>query len=43
MKAKLIFDLDNPDDRMAHMRATKSLDMAVVLFEIQTNLKKRCE
>jgi hypothetical protein len=43
MKATLEFDLDNPDDRMAHMRAVKSLDMAIVLFELQTNLKKRCE
>jgi hypothetical protein len=43
MKATLEFDLDNPDDRMAHMRAVKSLDMAIVLFELQTNLKKKCE
>lgn len=43
MKATLEFDLDNPDDRMAHMRAVKSLDMAVVLFELQNNLKKKCE
>ena len=43
MKATLDFDLDNPDDRMAHMRAVKSLDMAIVLFELQTNLKKKCE
>lgn len=43
MKAVLEFDLDNPDDRMAHMRAVKSLDMAIVLFELQTNLKRRCE
>ena len=43
MKATLEFDLDNADDRMAHMRAVKSLDMAVVLFELQNNLKKKCE
>lgn len=43
MKAILEFNLDEPDDRMAHLRAVKSLDMASVLFEIQHNLKKKCE
>lgn len=40
MKAKLEFDLDDPDDRMAHFRCTKSLDMALVLFEILENTRK---
>lgn len=42
-KAILEFDLDNPEDRMAHFRCVKSLDMACVLFEITRNLKKKCE
>lgn len=43
MKAKLIFDLENPDDVMAHNRCVKSLDMASMLFEITANLRKKCE
>lgn len=43
MKAKLIFDLENPDDIISHSRCVKALDMASVLFEITTNLKKKCE
>ena len=42
MKAKLEFDLNDPDDRMAHLRAVKSLDMALALFDI-TRLKKQVE
>jgi hypothetical protein len=41
MKATLEFDLDNLDDRMAHLRCVKSTDMAIVLWEIVTNLEKR--
>jgi hypothetical protein len=40
MKATLEFDLDDPEDRMAHFRCVKSLDMAIVLFEILHNTKK---
>lgn len=40
MKATLRFDLDDPDDRMAHFRCVKSLDMALVLFEILHNTRK---
>jgi len=29
MKATLEFDLNDPDDRMAHFRCVKSLDMAI--------------
>jgi hypothetical protein len=43
MKAKLEYDLNNPDDRMAHLRAVKSLDMASVLFDITKNLRKKVE
>jgi hypothetical protein len=37
MKAKLTFDLDDFDDRLAHERCVKSLDMALVLWEVMTN------
>ena len=43
MKATLLYNLNDPDDRMAHMRAVKSLDMASVLFDITRNLKKQVE
>lgn len=41
MKAKLEFDLDNPDDRIQHLRCISSLDMACVLFEIRHNVRKK--
>jgi hypothetical protein len=40
MKATLEFDLDNVDDRMAHLRCVKALGMALVLWEIQHNLDR---
>lgn len=40
MKAILEFDLNDPDDSMAHLRAVKSLDMALVLWELVHNSKK---
>jgi hypothetical protein len=43
MKAILEFDLNDPDDIRSHMRCVKSQDMALVLWEVQYNLKKRCE
>jgi hypothetical protein len=43
MQAKLIFDLDNPDDRMAHLRCVKSLDMALVIWEFLRNSRKKLE
>ena len=43
MKAILEYNLDDADDRMAHMRAVKSLDMACALFEIGNNLNKNME
>jgi len=42
MKATLEFDLLDPDGRMDHMRCIKSLDMALVLWEIDTRLRDRC-
>jgi hypothetical protein len=35
MKGNLIFNLDDPDDRKSHLRATLSLNMAIALWEIQ--------
>ena len=43
MKAILEFNLDDKEDLMAHKRAVKSLDMACVLFEIRSNLRRRLE
>ncbi len=34
MKAKLIFNLDEPEDKMAHLRCVKALDMALALWQI---------
>lgn len=39
-KAILEFDLNDSDDSMAHLRAVKSLDMALVLWEMMYNTKK---
>ena len=41
MTAKLEFDLDDFDDRMAHLRCVKAADMASILFEMTTNARKR--
>ena len=43
MKATLSYNLNDPDDRMAHMRAVKSLDMAMALWDIARNSKKSLE
>lgn len=37
MKARLEFDLNDFDDRMAHERCVKATDMAFVLWELTTN------
>ena len=37
MKARLDFDLDDYDDRMAHERCVKATDMALVLWELTHN------
>jgi hypothetical protein len=39
-KAKLEFDLTDFDDRMEFERATRSTDMAMVLWEMFYNTKK---
>ncbi len=40
-KAILEFDLNDPDDQDAHLRAVKALDMALVLWEMSYNTKKK--
>jgi hypothetical protein len=42
-KATLEYDLNEPDDVMAHLRAVKSLDMALALWDIVHNTKKGLE
>jgi hypothetical protein len=42
MKAKIIYNLESVDDEMALKRALKSTEMALVLFELQNNLRKQC-
>jgi hypothetical protein len=39
----LKYDLNDFDDRIAHLRAVKSLDMAMALWEITHNTKKGLE
>ena len=39
-EAILKYDLNDTDDAMAHMRAVKSLDMALALWDITHNTKK---
>lgn len=41
MKAKLIFDL--PEDQQDFNRATKSSDMAAVLWEFASNCRKKIQ
>ena len=42
-EASLKYDLNDSDDAMAHMRAVKSLDMALALWDITHNTKKSIE
>jgi hypothetical protein len=42
-KAKLVYDLNEPDDVMAHKRAVKSLDLSLALWDITHNTKKGLE
>ena len=43
MKAVLEFDLNEPDDVTAHKRCVKSLDMALVLWELVYNTRRELE
>jgi hypothetical protein len=42
-EAILKYNLNDTDDAMAHMRAVKSLDMALALWDITHNSKKGLE
>ena len=42
MKAKLIFNLDNPDDVTQHLRAVKSVDLAIAISDI-LQLRRKLE
>ncbi len=42
-EAILKYNLNDNDDAMAHMRAVKSLDMALALWDITHNTKKSLE
>jgi hypothetical protein len=39
----LKFDLNDFDDKIAHLRAVKSLDMAMAIWDITHNTKKTLE
>jgi hypothetical protein len=41
MKAILEFNLDDKDERMAHLRAIKSTSMAVALWDIDQLLRNK--
>ena len=41
MKGILEFDLDNPDDKMAHMRCVKATDMALMLWDIKQKIRSK--
>ena len=43
MKAILEYDLTDPDEARAHLRAVKSTNMAIVLFEMSANTKRKIE
>ena len=41
MKATLEFDLDDPDDRMNHLRCIKSSEMALCFWELVHNFWRK--
>jgi hypothetical protein len=40
MKAKLTFDLNEPEDIMAHLRCVKATDMALAIWTFTGKLRK---
>jgi hypothetical protein len=40
-KATFTFDMDDPEDRREHLRHTKSLSMAMALWQIQLEFKSK--
>jgi hypothetical protein len=43
MKATFVFDMNDPEDMMDHKRMSNALGMALVLWEIKVNVKKKME
>lgn len=43
MESTIKFDLNDPESRLDHLRCVKALDMALVLWEVQSNLKREFE
>jgi len=43
MEAILKYNLDDADDRMAHLRAVQSTELALALWHIMYNTKKTLE
>lgn len=43
MKATLKFNLSDPEQRKAHLRCVKATDMAIVLFDIIHNARRRLQ
>ena len=41
MQAQLIFDLDDQDDQVAHLRAVKALDLAMALWDMDHYLRSK--
>ena len=42
-KAILTFDLDDVDDKMAHLRCVRSINMSMLLFDLRYNFVKELE
>jgi len=40
MKAKLTFNLEDPDDAMAHLRCVKATDMALAMWTFTGKLRR---
>jgi hypothetical protein len=41
MKAKLIYNLDELDDKTSHLRAIKSLDLTLCLWDLDQDLRAK--
>ena len=41
MEAILKFNLDNPDDKIDHMRCVKATDMALMLWDIKQKIRSK--
>lgn len=39
MKASLEFNLDDPEDSMAHLRCVKALDLCLVLWDLLASMR----